>query len=101
MKNKQEIKKMAARCLELRKYIANFSYFDDNNWENLDTQANTLTACLDLTESKVSTLLDNRQDIVGEKWLYDPECKTYDWILENTYDDLVSKDDIKVFKKGK
>jgi hypothetical protein len=96
---------MADKCRELRKYIPNRSISGTNNWKNLDDQANTLTACLDLKESMIRTKLDNRLDELTEDgsgedaWGEDGECQAYDWILENTYDDLVSDDDIVTFKE--
>lgn len=102
MKTETEIKEMIEKCQELRKYIPHHTMFGDDNWETLDIQIRILTVCVEQewTGGAISNRVDTRYEMLGDDgWIDDPEMGVYDWLLGNKEDDLVSDDDISVFKK--
>lgn len=102
MKNKEEIKEMMEKCKKLREVIPHHTAFGDDNWRPLEIEANTLKSCLDDSEIEVRGKLDDRLEIVGDdtdEAISDSQIRAYDWILENTDDELVEDGDIEVFSK--
>lgn len=104
-KSAEEIQEMISKCQQLRKGIPHFSFFGDDNWENIDKQIEALNDCLSKDEDEIkgnlSTILNAYEDEDGEStgddWMENPTVQVYDWVLGNTEDDLVTDDDLEVF----